>query len=89
MIGAGTNDEPVEPCIPAFGILQVGKSQPRMDERFLHRVLRSWGVAKDQPRKRQEPRTGGRREDFERLVIATLCRLNEIALHCSLRLATG
>ena len=54
LIGTGTNDQPVKPGVPAFGISQIGKALPGMDERLLDRVLRLVRVAKDQPRERQE-----------------------------------
>ena len=85
LIGTGTNDQPVKPSVPAFGISQIGKALPGMDERLLDRVLRLVRVAKDQPRERQEPGTGHQREDLECLVIALLCRFDEIALQRSLR----
>ena len=77
----------MEPGIPALGIPQIGKALPGTYERLLDRVLGLGRVAKDQPRERQEPGTRGRREDLERLVIAMLCRFDEIALQRLLRWA--
>jgi len=57
-----------------------------MDERFLDRVLRTIPVAQDEPRDREQPVPGGRREDLEGLVIAAPCLFHEIALH---RISTG
>src|SRR4029079_18427043 len=60
---------------------QARKVPPRMDQCFLDGVLGPLSIPKDQVRDRIESVTGGCREDLKGLVIATPCRLNDLALH--------
>ena len=51
LVGAGVDDQPVEPRIPAVRVAQFRQSLPGSDQRFLDRVLRPMRVAHDQPGK--------------------------------------
>ena len=54
---------------------------PRANKSFLHGVLRQGRVPKDQASDRVQAIASGCREEFESLVIAAGCRLNEISPH--------
>ena len=86
LVGAGVDDEPVEPRPEAVRITQSRQLSPCMHEGFLDRVLRAIPVAQDEPRDGIQAVGGSAREDLEGLMIAALCRLHQIALH---RFSTG
>jgi hypothetical protein len=81
LIGTGVHDESVQPRIEPIGITERGKLLPRVDQRLLHRILRLVRAAQDQSRDGVEAVDGGLHEDFERLEVAALRRLDEVALH--------
>ena len=85
LIGTGVDDQPVEPGIPALGISQVRKTAPGTDQGILDRVLRLVRISQDQAGEAEQPIARGGGEEFERLMVAVSCRLDEIALHRSLR----
>jgi Cys-tRNA(Pro) deacylase len=86
LIGAGVDDESVEPGVPALRIAQQRKSLPRSDQGVLDGVFRLVRVVQHEVREGVEPIVRGGRERLEGLVITLPCCVDEIALHRSLRL---
>jgi len=85
LIGAGVDDESMQPRVPSVRVTQRGEASPGMHECFLDGILGKVRVPQGQASDREEAVASGRREDLEGLVIALACRLDEIALHGPLR----
>ena len=86
LISARVHDQPVEPRVPAFRIAQERKTAPGSDEGILDGVLCLVRVPENEAGEAEQPIARGSSEEFERLMVAALCCLDEIALHRSLRL---
>ena len=84
LIGTGIDDQPVEPRGEPLGVAQLRQLPPCLNERFLDRILRAVPVAQDQTRDREESVARTFREHLEGVVIAALCRFDEITLHVCL-----
>ena len=81
LVCAGIDHQAMEPGVEPVGVAKLRKLPPRVDERFLDRVLGQVRRPEDQASDGVQPVTGGGREDFECLVIAALCRLDEVSPH--------
>jgi hypothetical protein len=86
LVVAGVDDQPVQPRVPTLWVAQTRKLSPGVLEGFLDGVFREVRIPEDQPGNGVEAVGGSGREDLEGLVVAASCRLDEIALHRSLRL---
>lgn len=84
-VGASVDEETPEPGIEPVDVSEPWKLAPRVDERFLDRILSALSVPKDQAGDGVQPVAGGRRQGLEGLVIAVPCRLHVVALHQLLR----
>jgi hypothetical protein len=80
LIGAGVDDQPTEPRLPALWIAQLRQTLPCSNKGILNGVLGLMGVTKHQAGNRIQSIDGCGCEDFERLVVAVACRFDEIAL---------
>ena len=81
LVGAGVDEEPAEPRLEAVRVAQPGQLSPGMDERFLDSILGPLPIAEDEAGDRVEAVAGSHRKGLEGLVIATLRRFHDIALH--------
>ena len=61
------------------------QAAPGADQCILDSVLRVMRVPEDEPSEAEQPIARGSGEEFEGLMVAALRRLDEIALHGSLR----
>ena len=77
MVGAGMDEEPVEPGVESIGVAKTPKVTPGTDEGVLHGIFRGIPIAEDPPRDRVQAVVCGGREGIEGLVIASLCALDE------------
>jgi hypothetical protein len=85
LIGAGIDDQTMQPRVPSVRVAQGREVSPGMDECFLDGVLGEVRVPQGQASDSEEAVASGRRENLEGLVIALACRLDDIALHGPLR----
>lgn len=85
LVGAGIDDEPIQPRVPTLWVTQRREVTPGMHESILDGILCEVRVPKDEAGDGEESVAGRDREDLEGLVVAPLCRLDEIALHGSFR----
>ena len=72
LVGAGVDEQAMEPCVESFGVAQGREVAPGADERFLHGVLGGVRVVEDEAGRPVEPVHAGSRERIERSVIAAL-----------------
>ncbi len=81
LVGAGVDEQPMQPGIESFGVAKPGQVAPGVDEGLLHGVLGHGHIAKDQPSDREEPVAGVDRKRLEGVVITTLRCLDEGSIH--------
>jgi hypothetical protein len=77
LIGAGMDEESIEPGVEPLAVSEAAEIPPGPDERVLDGILRGIPIAKDPPRDRVQAMVCGGREVIEGLVIASLCALDE------------
>jgi hypothetical protein len=81
LVGAGIDDEPVEPGVETIQVAETAKLPPCMHEGFLDCVLGLLAITQDEERDREETVANAGREDLEGLVIAVSRRFHDISLH--------
>jgi hypothetical protein len=81
LVGAGIDEQAVQPGVEPIGIAQAGQLSPGLDEGFLDGVLGKWEVAEHEARDPEEAVSGRDREDLEGLVVTALGRLDECSRH--------
>jgi hypothetical protein len=89
LIDAGTDEQPVEPRVEAIGIAKRGQIAPGADEGILNRVLRLFGVPKDEPGGGIQPGDRGACQLGEGVMIASPRSLHEVSLHHAPRRRRG
>ena len=77
VIGAGMDEESMEPGVEPVPITKTAKIAPGPDERVLHGILCGIPIAEDPPRDRVQAVVCGGGEVIEGLAIASLCALDE------------
>jgi hypothetical protein len=84
LVRARPDEQSMQPGLPAIRVAQQWQTLPGSNQRVLHGVLRLVGITEHEAGRREKPGGSRSREGFERLVVAALRRLDEIALHrCS------
>jgi hypothetical protein len=89
LVQAGMHDETADPGIEPVGVTKGRQIPPGTDEGVLDGVLRTFGIAEDQPSDRVQSTDRGACQDREGVMIATLRLLHEIALHVPLGISMG
>jgi len=83
-VGAGPDEEPVEPGIEPLDVAQRRQIAPGPDQRLLGGILREFGVAQDEASGRVQPIDGAARQDAEGLAVSASRPVDELRLHASL-----
>jgi hypothetical protein len=84
-IGAGIDEEPVEPGVEPLDVAQRGQIPPGPDQCFLGCILREFGVAQDHASDGVQPIDGATGEHAEGLAVSASRSVDEFRLHVSLR----
>ena len=81
LVGAGVDEESMEPGIETLAVTKTAQVPPGSDERILDRIFRGIPIAEDPSRDRVQPVVRGGREGIEGLVVAPLCAFDELGRH--------
>ena len=74
----------MEPGVEPLDIAQCRQVAPGVDQGLLGRILREFGVTKDEPSCRVQPIDGAGGQDAEGLAVSASRPVNELRLHASL-----
>ena len=83
-VGAGADDQPVQPGVEPLGVAQRRQIAPGPHQCILGRILREFGVAKEESSDRVQPIDGAACQHAEGLTVSASRPLDEFRLHASL-----
>ena len=83
-VGAGSNEEPVEPGVEPLDVAQRGQIAPGPDQCVLSGILREFGIAQDEASGRVQPIDGADGQHTEGLAVSVSRPFDELRLHASL-----